>query len=164
MLIVVCGLPGSGKSYFASHLAKELNAVHLKSDAVRKDLQMMGNYDETIKNQVYEEMIKRAWYQVQNNETVILDATFNQAETREMVKAQAQALHEPLYFIYLKADDAIIYERVSKERPDSEADFRVYQKLKAERDPFEEDHLELDSGRDTVNNMIAKTKTFLGLN
>jgi len=35
MIIIVFGLPGSGKSYFASKLAERINARYINSDVIR---------------------------------------------------------------------------------------------------------------------------------
>lgn len=37
MIILVMGLPGSGKTTFATELAKKLSATHLNADAIRKE-------------------------------------------------------------------------------------------------------------------------------
>ena len=38
MIVIVFGLPGSGKSYFASHLASMINADYINSDKVRRTM------------------------------------------------------------------------------------------------------------------------------
>jgi predicted kinase len=35
MIVLVYGLPGTGKTFFARHFAKETGAVHLNTDLVR---------------------------------------------------------------------------------------------------------------------------------
>ncbi|HUZ58418.1 MAG TPA: AAA family ATPase [Hanamia sp.] len=52
MIVIVFGLPGSDKSYFASRLAKMIHAGHVNSDKVRK---------EWFKERVYSEDEKK-WY------------------------------------------------------------------------------------------------------
>lgn len=44
-LFLMLGFPGSGKSYFAERLAREMSALHLNSDAMR--LAIFGSRDET---------------------------------------------------------------------------------------------------------------------
>ena len=34
--ILVCGLPGAGKTYLSTRLAKRIGAVHLNADDIRK--------------------------------------------------------------------------------------------------------------------------------
>jgi len=45
LLLLMLGFPGSGKSYFAERLAREMSALHLNSDAMR--LAIFGSRDET---------------------------------------------------------------------------------------------------------------------
>lgn len=44
-LFLMLGVPGSGKSYFAEHLARELGALHINSDAMR--MAIFGSRKET---------------------------------------------------------------------------------------------------------------------
>jgi len=50
MIIIVCGLPGSGKSFFAHRLAAKLDALHISSDKTRKEMKTLGHYTFTDKN------------------------------------------------------------------------------------------------------------------
>ena len=53
MIIVIFGLPGTGKSYFGERLAKQLDIVYMNSDRIRQALQLQGKYGPEEKNQVY---------------------------------------------------------------------------------------------------------------
>lgn len=44
MIILVAGLPGPGKSYFAEKLAGILSAVYLNTDRIRLALHAAGKY------------------------------------------------------------------------------------------------------------------------
>ena len=57
MVVIVFGLPGSGKSYFASRLAKKLEADYISSDQVRKKLFTRPDYSEEGKKQVYKKLV-----------------------------------------------------------------------------------------------------------
>ena len=164
MIIVTFGLPGTGKSFFARHLAEAIQADHLKSDTLRAELEKMGRYDKDSKDQVYETMMHKVANAVESGKDVIADATFHKSGNRKLITAKARELDVPLYFIRLIADEAIIRERVSKNRPDSEADFKVYKILKAEMDPVEEECLELDSGKLSIETMLEKALEYIGLN
>ena len=60
MMIIVSGLPGSGKSYFASRLARKFEATYINSDLMRKKIEAQGRYAFDDKLNVYEEMASRA--------------------------------------------------------------------------------------------------------
>lgn len=74
-LIILCGIPGSGKSTYAKdYMERNCNAVHLSSDAIRKEL--YG--DENIQGNpgaVFSLMQKRAIESLNNGYDVLYDAT-----------------------------------------------------------------------------------------
>lgn len=74
-LIILCGIPGSGKTAYAkSYIEHNCNTVHLSSDAIRKEL--YG--DESIQGNpvdVFSLMKKRAIDALNNGCNVIYDAT-----------------------------------------------------------------------------------------
>lgn len=74
-LILLCGIPGSGKSTYAKeYIERDANAVHLSSDVIRNEL--YG--DESIQGnpgEVFSLMQKRAIEALNNGHNVIYDAT-----------------------------------------------------------------------------------------
>lgn len=60
MVVLVMGLPGSGKSYLARRLAELIGATYISSDRVRRDLFPAARYTAEEKAGVYEEMQTRA--------------------------------------------------------------------------------------------------------
>ena len=74
-LVVVFGLPGSGKSTFAQELSCATDARVINSDMVRDDVLLRGNYAEKAKENVYAEMLKMAVINIKNGDSVILDGT-----------------------------------------------------------------------------------------
>jgi predicted kinase len=78
-LIIMAGLPGSGKStYVKENLMNEKNIVHIDSDETRK--QMYGTYLRFPKNMydIYDQMIVEGnkIYDKYNDLTLIMDSTF----------------------------------------------------------------------------------------
>lgn len=74
MIIIVFGLPGSGKSYFASRLAKMINAGYVSSDKVRKELFKESVYSEQEKRAVYDKMLQQMEQAIQQKNNLVLDA------------------------------------------------------------------------------------------
>ena len=74
-LIILCGIPGSGKTTYANdYMKRNINALHLCSDAIRKEL--YG--DENIQGNpgdIFTLMQKRAIDALNNGRDVIYDAT-----------------------------------------------------------------------------------------
>lgn len=74
-LIILCGIPGSGKTTYAKkYIEQDTNAIHLSSDAIRKELygdeNIQGNPSE-----VFSLMQKRTVEAINNGYNVIYDAT-----------------------------------------------------------------------------------------
>ena len=74
-LIILCGIPGSGKSTYAKdYIIEQENTIHLSSDGIR--LELWG--DESIQgnpSEVFTLMQKRAVEALNNGQNVIYDAT-----------------------------------------------------------------------------------------
>jgi predicted kinase len=57
MVIVVYGLPGTGKSWLSRRLAREFHAIHLNTDIVRDELGKKGDYSQASRYQVYGHLV-----------------------------------------------------------------------------------------------------------
>ena len=163
MLILVTGLPGTGKTYFATALAKSIKAFHLNSDGVRKDLGKMGKYDKSTKQLVYKVLKQRTETALREHKKVIVDATFYKKQQRSDFISLALKTNHSFVIFELKADEGIIKERTEKSRPDSEANFAVYKKIKKQYDPIELNHFTLWSEKDNLKAILRKAKKILGL-
>jgi len=161
MNIAIFGLPGSGKTYFASQFASKINALHISSDAVRKDLLQMGHYEEQAKSIVYQTMLQLMVNANKKEQNLVLDATFNKRHIRNLFMEKARELHQQLYFIEIKADESVIRERLRHKRPDSEADFDVYLKIKKEFEQVDEDHLVLNSDKESLDEMLGRALVYI---
>lgn len=161
ILIMVTGLPGSGKSYFARRLASEIDALYLSTDEIRRQVGLRGKYQVGDKLRVYEELLNRTISGIHHQQSVILDATFYLESVREQVYTLAEKLSCKLIIIHVFADEKLIIERLSKERKDSEADFQVYLKIKNEYEPLHKEYLELESTNDNISTMLEKSLTYI---
>ncbi len=160
MVIIVFGLPGSGKSYFASRLAGMMQAVHINSDRLRKEMFHQGSYTDSEKAVVYNEMLKKAKEAIGQNKNVVLDATFHRSETRELFGMEIEG-EAGIFFIEVVADEGLIMQRLKKERPDSEADFEVYKKILQQWEPLHASHLILESTNANADAMLQKAAQYL---
>jgi predicted kinase len=160
MVIIVFGLPGSGKSYFASRLAGMMRAVHINSDHLRKEMFHQRSYTDREKAVVYNEMLKKAKEAIGQNKNVVLDATFHRNEKRELFEAEIKG-EARVFFIEMIADEAMIMQRLKKERPDSEANFEVYKKIQRQWEPLRASHLILESTNTNADAMLQKAAQYL---
>jgi len=160
-IIIVCGLPGSGKTTFAVALAKDIGAVHLNTDRIRAAEGKQGQYAEASKTGIYESLYARCREELSLGNVVVLDGTFSRHFYREPFLLLADELSVPLVWIEITAPEDVIRERVSKTRPYTEADFSVYQKIKSEFEPLPATHLVLDSVTMSTKEMLEQVEVCL---
>lgn len=162
MMVIVAGLPGSGKTYFAKRLSAELGAAYVNSDQIRQRMHASGKYSSEDKVIVYREMVRKAEMAIGKKKDIVIDATFYHHSLREIFVKLAKDYHIPAYLIEVTADEALIRRRLQKARDYSEADFSVYTKV---RDDFEEitmPHLTLISTDENIGEMLNKGLQYIG--
>ena len=163
-IIVVFGLPGSGKSYFATKLAGKLNAEYISSDITRKQIATQPDYSDQERLNVYDIMMEEAVKALANTNIVVLDATFFLRSARDKLVELVAQHHIDIRFIEIIADENIIKERVAKKRQHSDADFSVYLKVTAQFEPMDKQHLVLESKRDNIDEMLRSAIHYLEQN
>jgi hypothetical protein len=149
-LIVMIGLPGVGKSYFARALAQRINAYHLRSDLIRKELLRIpidehrfagygkGIYVSDISVRTYDEMYNQARIYLSQGKTCILDATFSMTKARKAAAQIAKEFKAPFLMVYCYCPDKIVFKRMAKREREfdfSDANPEVYKKMKKNFDP-----------------------------
>jgi len=144
MLIIVCGLPGSGKTSISKMLAKRFSAAHINSDVVRKRIFEKPAYTDEEKRKVYLAMADEAGKSLKEK-NVILDATFYRKEYREMARKAAEKAGTDAYIIVCELGERETQKRMEeREMGPSDADFEVYLKLKETFEPVDGEHLKID--------------------
>ena len=160
MIVIVFGLPGSGKSYFARKFADLINADYISSDRVRKEMLNSTTYSGKEKLSVYDEMLMRMKRLIRENRSVVIDATFYLDKIRKKFSRE----ESNIFFIEVKADEQVIIERLKRKRSDSNADFEVYKKIKQQWEPMCEPHLLLQSTDANIGDMLNKASVSFPLN
>jgi len=153
-LIVVSGLPGTGKSHFCKKLAERLPFLILESDALRKTLfpapthspQESAHLFQTI-NHLIEGLLSRGI-------PVILDATNLSERYRERLYNIAERLNARLVLVRVEAPSDLVRERLQARaegdntKDKSDADWIVYQKMKPTVQKIQRNHFAVDTSRD----------------
>ncbi len=144
-LIVMFGLPGTGKSYLARKLAVRLNAFHLMTDSIRK--QILGLpvgtrrfegygrdiYAPSVSRRTYREMLRRGRAYLAAGQTVILDATFLHEDSRDEVRALAGRAGVGVLFVHADCPERTVVGRMKRrlrQRSFSDADLAIYRDMK----------------------------------
>jgi hypothetical protein len=146
MLIIVCGLPGTGKTTLAKALAKRYSAVHVSSDRIRKEMMARPTYNPAEKAKVYEELVTRVAELLEEGESVIADATFYRRSLRSRLVEAAEKARTDVHFVLCQLDEAQVMDRMSAggERGGSDADFSIYLRIKDEFEPLKAKHAVVD--------------------
>jgi predicted kinase len=153
MIIIVFGLPGTGKSFFASRLAEKLKVQYISSDDVRIAIKAKGKYTFEDKLSVYHEMAKQTDQSLREKKTVIVDGTFYRHEMRDLFVSLAKIHRTEIRFIEITANEKTIKERLKQSRKKSEANFEVYQLIKKQFESLDMPRFKIQSD----NNNIEKT-------
>lgn len=150
LLVLMCGISGSGKSWLAHQLATAMPAIHVRSDVERKRLFGMpaltrtaapagaGIYGSEASLRTYDRLARIAAASLDAELPVIVDATSLRREHRASFIALARRAGCPVAIVACHADDATIAERIrqraSAGRDPSEAtmDIALAQKLELE--------------------------------
>jgi predicted kinase len=151
-LIVVSGLPGTGKSYFCRQLAQRLPAVILESDSLRKALFPSPGYSAAESRRLFQArhlLIERL---LGKGIPVIFDATNLSEHNREYLYRIAERLGAKLVLVRVEAPPELVQARL-KERAlvseaSSDADWAVYQRMKPESQRIRRRHYAVDTSRD----------------
>ncbi len=108
--IMNVGLPGSGKSALSFLLSRYLNASLFTSDKIRKELFASKDvylYDKSISRRVYEYIFVESKKAVELKKSVVMDATFLEAEHRKIFID---------YFTKKYCNFIVIYSKIYKEK------------------------------------------------
>lgn len=161
MLVMIMGLPGTGKSTFASQLAQEIDAVHINSDQVRHASRKRGQYDYATKLSVYQDMKDLMLKALNTGKHVILDATFFQIALRKLFTETIRAYHCPVQYIEMQANEEDLKVRLQQSRKYSEAGQQAYETVKSMFEPIEYDHLTLNSSEMSMDTMLEEAIRYL---
>ena len=163
-LVVLCGLPGSGKSTVGATLAGRIGAAYLSSDVVRKELAGLdpraraedadraGLYSPEMSGRTYAEMRRRADAHLAAGRPVVIDATHPRAVERAESLEVARGRGVPALIVELRLDDAEAYARIDGRADDplrtSDATRAIYDAARGRFEPVqpaEGAHLILDA-------------------
>ena len=129
VLLLTCGLMGSGKSTIAHALAKAIGAKLLRSDQIRKDLAGAagtgsnklpfgaGIYAEDMSTATYRRLLELAAEELRSG-PVIVDAAFSVARRRQEFLAAAQALNYPVIILHCQCPISVALSRLASRQRD----------------------------------------------
>ena len=169
-LVVVCGLPASGKSTIAQALAERSGFAVFNSDVLRKRLAGKapatragaawneGIYTPESSAATYAALLDAAAGEIEHGNGVIIDATFREDAERARMRDLARRMAVPIVFAECVVSDGQAKARMAARalEPDaiSDATWEIYLQQKAAFAPFGSEfaacHLEVDGAADAT--------------
>jgi hypothetical protein len=153
-IIVVSGLPGTGKSYFCRRLAERSSFLILESDALRKQLFPVPTYSASESAHLFRTIYYLIEELIKKGIPVILDATNLSERHRERIYNIAERLSARLILVRVEAPPELVQKRLksrmekSKKEDNSDADWTVYQKMQTTVQKINRNHFTVDTSRD----------------
>lgn len=152
VLVVVSGLPGTGKSYFCRRLAERLPSVTLESDALRRVLFPWPSYSLPESARLFKTIRFLIEKLLKKGVSLILDATNLSERYREYFYSIAGRLEVKLILVRVEAPPSVVKERLRARHKNleekSDADWEVYRKMKHSVEKISRKHYAVDTSRD----------------
>lgn len=150
-LVLAGGLPGTGKSTLAVHLAETTGAALLAADDVRAELRAggvitggsavfgAGAYGPAAKDRVYTELLERAGLLLERGVPVVLDATWSDRAQRARAAALAARTGSEQVLLRCTCPADVAAARIATRRGgNSDATPAIADALAASADPWPE--------------------------
>jgi predicted kinase len=180
-LVMVSGPSGSGKSVLAGVMASRLGAVLLSTDMLRRQTFEergrgaeidTGVYSEQSRDQVYDEMLRRAEAFLAADRPIVFDGTFIEKRQRRPFIDLARETKRRLLVVECSAPDEVIRRRQQRREGEawstSEGRWEVYLAQKQRLEPADEvpadERVSIDTTRPlTAQLEVIEAKLFLQL-
>ena len=112
MLILVCGLPGTGKTTVAEKIADKTKAYVFNTDAIRKEMFKKPAYTDKEKKMVYDLLLEMSEKFLGVAKNVVLDGTFYKKELRDRVRDIAKRTGSAFHVVEVVCDETEVRERM----------------------------------------------------
>ena len=155
VLVMLTGLPGTGKSNLARQLAEVLPFAIVESDQVRKILFPQCEYTGEESRWVHRTCHALMDKLLLKGVRVIYDATNLHERHRELVYRLADGMEVKLIVVKVVSPEAVASQRLRDRQGDvkddddvSDADVKVYRRMSRSVDPIRRSHVVVDTSRD----------------
>jgi predicted kinase len=155
VLVMLCGLPGTGKSHLARGLAEVLPFVIVESDQVRRILFPECSYSGEESRWVHRTCHALMAKLLRKGVRVIYDATNLHERHRELVYRLADGEEVKLVIVKAVAPERVAHDRLQNRHEGdasdgevSDADWEVYRRMVRDVDPIGRNHVVIDTSQD----------------
>jgi predicted kinase len=155
VLVMLCGLPGTGKSHLARGLAEVLPFAIVESDQVRRILFPECSYSGEESRWVHRTCHALMAKLLRKGVRVIYDATNLHERHRELVYRLADGEEVKLIIVKAVAPERVAHDRLrgrhegdADDGEASDADWEVYRRMVRDVDPIGRNHVVIDTSQD----------------
>jgi predicted kinase len=166
VLVMLCGLPGTGKSTLAHRLHCRLPAVVVESDRVRQTLFNPSTYTAEESRRVHTVCHILIGWCLRHYYHVVYDATNLYEYHRQLAYRLAERNGARLLVVEVIASEEVIRERLAPRRrgdpaarePDdySDADWEVYLRMRRRAEPIQHEHITLDTSDGDIEQAVER--------
>jgi len=152
VLIVVSGLPGTGKSFFSRRLAERVPLLVLESDALRKALFSLPSHSAGESLQLFRTIHLLIEELLKDGISLVLDATNLSERFRERLYSIADRTNARLVMVLVEAPPEVVRQRLEDRAGDpegnSDANWSVYCQMRSSVERISRNHYVVDTSRD----------------
>lgn len=117
-LFILCGLPYSGKTFFAEKIKKEVDCAHVSIDDIFHSYSYDWNTNTLPDEKAWGEIFSEAAEQTKNalarGENVLYDSTNHTRISRDALREMARSVGSEAFVVYVDAPQDLIYSRRSE--------------------------------------------------
>ena len=170
VLIVVSGLPGSGKSFFGHRLAERFPVAILETDDLRQKLVPTPTHSAEESQRLFAAVHLLIERLLSRGIPVLLDATNLVERHREILYHLAEKAGAKLILVRIGAPPDVVVQRLQTRQQQaaredhSTADVRVYQRMQSSAEPIRRQHYAVDTSRDigpAIANVLREVRSWL---
>lgn len=153
LLVAMCGLPGTGKSYFAARLTKQVPFLVLETDRLRKVLVERPKYTTGEHRRVFNSCYYLIDKYLTEGYSVLFDATNLNEAFRSHLYDISESTGAPLALVHATATQNTVRNRLKERKADrhantySDAGWLIYTRMIPVEEPIQREHYTLDTSK-----------------
>jgi predicted kinase len=155
VLVLVSGLPGTGKTHFSKELSKRLPFVTLESDVLRRVLNPNPNHSKPESARLFSAIHSLCERLLKERHSVIVDATNLTEKHRRYFYDISDGTGVKLVILQIEAASPVVKDRLENRKKEtdnkSDADWNVYKRMSKSVDKISRKHYSVDTSVDYSN-------------